>query len=183
MLPLPLGPSRAFAAWMLALLVVVASLDTPTCRASVVPLPTEDIARMSALAVRGVVLESRSRWTKDRSKIVTWVAIRLEEVYRGTHSRRRLIVEIDGGEVDGIGLVVTDVPSFAAGSRVVLFLEPATSPSGRAIFRVVGDAQGAYRVGGDGVARKNGFHVVGDPSLVEWELPLEDLARKAKVAR
>lgn len=163
--------------------LALAMSGAPPARATVVPLATGELARASALVVRGVVEETRARWTLDRSKIVTWAAIRVEEVCRGSHSRRRLVVEVEGGEVGGIGLKVTDVPTLAAGDRVVLFVERATADTGRAIHRVVGDAQGAYRVDPDGIARKDGFHIAGDPSLVDWEIPLADLVRRAKEAK
>jgi hypothetical protein len=178
-----LGRLVVAAAATLALALAFSLSTGVPCRAAVVPLSTEEIVRASRLAVRGVVEETRSRWTDDRSTIVTWVAIRIEETYRGAHPRRRLIVEVEGGEVDGIGLAVTDVPSFEKGGRVVVFLEPLESATGRARYRVVGDAQGAYRVGPDGVARKDGFHVLGDASIVDRELPLEDLARRARETR
>lgn len=174
-----MSTSRTLFAFVALALVAAA----PPARAIVVPLSTEELARAASLVVRGTVEETRSRFTLDRSKIVTWAAVRVEEVSRGRYSRRRLVVEVEGGEVGGIGLKVTDVPTFAAGERVVLFLESATADTGRAIHRVVGDAQGAYRLGPDGVARKDGFHVMGDASLVDWELPIADLLRRAKEAK
>ena len=166
-----------------ALFVGAVVLAAPLLHATVVPLRTEDIARQSSLVVRGVVEETRSRFTTDRSRIVTWAAVRLEETYRGAYSRKRLVVETEGGEAEGIGLVVTDVPRLAKGDRVVLFLEPATADTGRTVFRVVGDAQGAYRVGPDGLARKDGFHPMGDASLVDWEIDVAELGRRARDAR
>ncbi len=170
-------PGRATAA-LLTLL-----MSAGIAHASLVPLSTEDLARSAPLVVRGTVEETRSRFTPDGSLIVTFSAVRVEETYRGSHPRRRLVVETEGGEVGDVGLVVTDAAVLKEGDRVVLFLAPGRSATGRSVYRVVGEAQGAYRVGDDGVARKDGFHVEGDPSIVDFEIPLADLARRAREAR
>jgi hypothetical protein len=109
-----------------------------------------DVAALTAAAtdvVDGQVVSSTAVWTGDHRRIVTHVVVAVRDAWKGGASGRITVVQ-PGGELDGIGQRVSGVAELSSGERVVLFLERLG-----ALHRVVGLAQGVYRVQpGDGVA-------------------------------
>lgn len=100
-----------------------------------------ELARTSDAVVRGKVVETQSRWTADRSRIVTDVTIEVAETLKGAPGRTVTIVQ-PGGRVGDIGQKVAGLASFEKGEEVVVFLEK----RGDERFVVNGLAQGKYRV-------------------------------------
>jgi len=56
-----------------------------------------------------------SHWNDDQTLIVTDVTGEISEVLKGDVAESRLALQIPGGQVGDIRLVVLDTPSFAAG--------------------------------------------------------------------
>jgi hypothetical protein len=154
----------------------------PSARATVVPLSTAELTERSPLVVVGRVLRTHAQWTPDHASIVTLASVVVDDVVKGQWGRRRIFVEHEGGTVDDMTLQVTDTPSLAVGERVVLFLEPAREERGQTIQHVVGAVQGKYGVDEHGVARKSDLDAVGDLSVADLELPLEQLTSKVRKA-
>ncbi len=146
----------------------------------------EDLARTADVVVVGTVVSRESRYDDRRpDRIVTDVVVRVERGVRGDVSGE-VVVTIPGGEVDGMGQIVTGAPVLRPGEEVVLFLHPArTTPLGprRAI---VGLSQGLFvvhreRPGVPARARQrlSGVFFVGAGEGPEaaMDLDLEDLVR------
>jgi hypothetical protein len=85
-----------------------------------------------------------------RAGIVTDIVVRVDETIAGASAGTVTITQ-PGGEVDGIGLFVTEVPVFADGGCYVLFLDANT--------QVIGGSQGALGIVGDRIGS------TGEPSL------------------
>jgi hypothetical protein len=158
-------------------------LAAPPAAAAVVGIATEDPATQADLVIVGRVERTRCEWTAARDLIVTRALVRVEEVVRGAHARRRVIVETDGGEIGEVGFHVTDSAKLRDGQRVVLFLTESRAAGERQVRRVHAEAQGAYEVGEDGIARKGGFHAVAHRDRVDYEVPLADLLARVRSVR
>ena len=120
---------------------------SPAAASTFVAVTTEDLVRTSASIVEGEVLAVQSRWTADGRIIVTDATVRVSSTLAG-EAAPVVRVKTFGGTVGGFTVEAHGFPTFRAGERVLLFLEPDTE-AGR--LRVNGYQQGHYRVvGGPG---------------------------------
>ncbi len=71
----------------------------------------------------GTVVERSSYWNDEHTGIYTSAVLSIEEELKGTVGRDRITVTLPGGEADGIGQWVSDVPSFDRGEKAVVFLK------------------------------------------------------------
>ncbi len=136
--------SVATAALALAFLIVLLAA-VPAFGASV-PLSIDAMSRGARAVVVADCISTVSRAVNPsvgpRSGIVTDVTLSISDAITGTSGNTVTITQ-PGGEVDGIGLVVTEVPTFTRGGRYVVFLG--------ANGQVFGAAQGALALAGDRV--------------------------------
>ncbi len=117
----------------------------------------------------GEVTGMESRWNEDRTLIYTYVTISPRDYVKKLSNMgesEEITVKIRGGEVDGIGLRVSDTPEFREGEEVFLFLKK-ERPT---IFRVAGLFQGKYTVE-DGRAKNK---------VLGREIPLDILVSQIK---
>jgi hypothetical protein len=121
----------------------------------------------------------------------------VDQVLKGDFKdkEKKVLVEYEGGEVDGIGMGASDVPQLEEGEEVILFLKSGKSRVAGNVQNVVGAAQGKYSIGEDGIARKGGFSVVGpnfgkekegiEPKkeikdIIDNDIPADKLIKKIK---
>jgi hypothetical protein len=97
--------------------------------AAMVQVPLEDSIERSDLVIRGRVLDQRCAWSDDGRWIVTLVRVQVVETLAGEPQGAEVTVRVPGGVVDGIGLGVSDMPSFAPDEESILFLQ--ASPGGQ----------------------------------------------------
>jgi hypothetical protein len=161
------------------------------------PISTEELTQQSDVIIRGKVLEATGVWTKNADAIVTQIYINVIDVLRGQLQENAvintvtifedianpvIIVECLGGEADGIGMGVSDIPHFQVDEEVILFLKPQASLVAGIVYTIIGDAQGKYTIDAQGIARKNGFTVFlekeEDKHIIENNVPAETLIDK-----
>jgi hypothetical protein len=99
------------------------------------------MAQLSEEIVHGVVVATESRWTEDRSSIVTDVRIRVVEAVKGAPAREIVVTEL-GGVVGALRVEVAGVAAMRSGQEAVFFL----SPDARGARQVVGLGQGRLDV-------------------------------------
>jgi hypothetical protein len=148
--------------------------------ALMIGLSTKKLALNSDIVIKGQVLEIVSQWTEDRAAIFSTATVRIEEVVAGSHSNENIEVVYNGGVADGIGMKVSDTPSFKKGETVILFLSPSLKLKKAHTYRVYGRAQGKYRIGKDNIARKRGFSIVDNQESIDNDLPAYELIEKIK---
>jgi hypothetical protein len=126
----PLGLLAVF-----VLAVAAVALPTRPASATIVLETTlEDMTRVSALVVRGEVTAVTSRAEgESRTRLVTDVTLRLDEVLKGSREPGEFTFTVPGGQSDEYVMAIPGMPRFRVGQEVVLFLEPTASgfvPSG-----------------------------------------------------
>lgn len=99
------------------------------------------------------------------ANIYTLVTLSVEQTIKG-ETGGQVTIRLPGGEVDGLGLQVEDVPSFESGERAVVFLE-----EGEGIFSVVGGFQGKFTIDRNNM-------VSGTMSLTEFIDQIRDILAK-----
>jgi len=161
--------------WTLVSLSMLAS----SVQATMIGLSTEKLTRDSRLIVMGKVQEVRSHWDETGQKIESTARVQVERFLKGDPLARVLQVVYDGGEVGEIGMKVSDVSPLERGEEVILFLKQGARPG--TVYRMVGKGQGKYRLE-NGIARKSGFSIVGDPQEIDNNIPVSDLIEKIQKA-
>ncbi len=107
---------------------------------------TRDFDQLVARAdtvFKGVVTAKTARWVGEGEKrhINTFVTFRVEETYKG-ESVPEQTLKFLGGELDGVGMEVPDMPQFEVGQDAVLFVVN----NGTQFCPLVGVAQGRFHV-------------------------------------
>ena len=148
--------------------------------ALMIGLSTKKLALNSDIVIKGEVVEIVSQWTEGRAAIFSTATVRVEEVVAGSYSQENIEVVYNGGVADGIGMKVSDTPSFKKGETVILFLSPSLKLKKAHAYRVYGRAQGKYLIGKDNIARKRGFSIVDNQESIDNELPANELIEKIK---
>ena len=148
--------------------------------ALMIGLSTKKLALNSDIVIKGEVIEIVSQWTEGRAAIFSTATVRVEEVVAGSYSKENIEVVYNGGVADGIGMKVSDTPSFKKGETVILFLSPSLKLKKAHAYRVYGRAQGKYLVGKDNIARKKGFSIVDNQESIDNDLPAHELIEKIK---
>ena len=144
----------------------------------------------SSLIVEGRVSQISSMWNENRTMIVTHIDITLtsnalikgelaDTLIKGELKNKKITLKLLGGSVDGITTVVLGNPLFVLDEQVLLFLHPGRGKEFQGFSRIIGRAQGKYRVE-NGVAKRNleNISFVGEHKPPEKEeIPLANLKR------
>ncbi len=149
-------------------------------RALMVEISIADLVRQSSAIVIGHVQKTESFWRDGR--IYTHATIARKESLLGLPDNATFVVEVPGGEVGEIGLKVSDMPAFAPGMEVFLFLRgtdrhvpsPASS-IGLPVCSVVGQAQGQYIISSSGTVRRPACALLNAKTPAGDEVPVAAL--------
>lgn len=133
---------------MKTLLPAVAALfglfaSVPAHATTLVELSLEQLSQASTEIVRGRAIAQEARWNSSHTTILTLTTIEIEQTFKGA-PRRTVVIEQPGGALGNIRVRVPGTVSFRPRGSYYLFLEPAGA--GASGYRLVGMAQGAYRV-------------------------------------
>ncbi len=142
----------------------------------------EEVARSSDAVVRGRVVSSAARLTRDGRRVVTEVEIAVASAWKGaTEATVRLVVP--GGSTGTIAMWVDAAPTFEPGEEVVVFLARQGATWG-----VMGHALGKYRVEGQGARPALEHADVIPRALAAGErasgpMPISELERRVRATR
>jgi hypothetical protein len=148
--------------------------------ATMIGLSTEVLTKQSGLVVTGEVQGTKSQWADNKKAIVTIATIAIQEVIRGGSASKKVRVKYEGGEVDGMGMRVSDAAELIGGETVLLFLNHGQQNSDGVEYEIVGKAQGKYTIGNDNIARKKGFSVLEGREVIDNDIPVSTLIEKIK---
>jgi hypothetical protein len=167
-------------------LTVLLATAVPALASTALQMDVPALTAHATDVVRGRIVSAVPGWTGDHRRIVTRVEVEVLETWKGTAAGRLTVVQ-PGGEVDGIGQRVSGVAELGPGEEVVLFLEQTGS-----LYRVVGLAQGVYRVSAASGARQavpaslEGLELVapaGPAPAARRAVPLPQLREAVQAAR
>ena len=143
-------------------------------------LSTDKLTGDAYLIVTGSVEDTESHWTPDNKTIMTTALLSIREVLKGRIAGKKIQVMYPGGQVNGIGMMVSDEVLLHKGEQVLLFLSKETRFSGGAAFRISGRAQGKYTIGEDMIARKRGFSAAAGAEHIDNNLHIDLLKEKIR---
>jgi hypothetical protein len=134
---------------LIAVLAVQGTLGGPARASVVVALGFDELATQAHRVVLGTVSAVDSRWTQrdgERS-IATTIDIAVETELSGVSAGPVARIVQPGGRIGDTALVVTGMPEFVEGERVLVFLRgTGADEQGRTVYAVVGMAQGKFAV-------------------------------------
>lgn len=175
----------------LGLLLVVIAL--PLSASQFVKLPFDQVARESALIVRGTVENTWSAWNADRSVIFTYATVRVGHYFGETTGPDTVVVREAGGIVDGYAQEAIGFPELRRGEQVVLML---SRWDDGAEYRIHAFNQGKYLVrdragvevliedpvkqGDERLERPGGFHA---NATLDDSLTIAEFAAMVEAAR
>ncbi len=140
--------------------------------AMVIPLSPAELAAQADVIVTGNVVGTTSLWNDDHSQIYTDVGISVARFVKD-NSWRELTVRVPGGEVGDIGMAVEDMPVFAKGQQVSLYLSRTAE---RTVFKLASGGQGSRVLGGPKLYSYSGYHRLTsdchyriNADLLDWE--------------
>jgi hypothetical protein len=148
--------------------------------AMMIGLSTELLTKQSGLIITGEVKDIKSFWADNKKAIVTKATIAIHEIIKGRSVPRTVKVKYEGGEVDGMGMRVSDAVELTGGEKVLLFLNPGQQNSDGVAYEIVGKAQGKYTIGNDNIARKKGFSILDKKNVIDNNIPVSILIEKIK---
>lgn len=139
---------------VLPLLLLAALFSAGSWAATPIPRTLQDLSAEAEVVVVGTVAEQQARFNDDQTLILTDTTIRVEETLAGETGGWVTVSEY-GGIVGDKGLVVSGLPRFREGDRVLLFL----CRDFLGLLRTCGASQGKLelRTTSDGVVRASGL--------------------------
>ena len=158
---------------------MICALSSPSL-AVMKGLSTDELAKASETVVIGEVEDAEAQWSSDGKTIFTSATISINEVVTGKTLPGKIVVEYEGGELGDIGLKVSDMATLDKGDKVLLFLKTARSKKFGSAYNMIGKAQGKYKIGEDGIARKGGFSIADGGNEIDNDLPVDVLAEKIR---
>jgi len=146
--------------------LLVLMFGAPALAASPIPRTLQDLSGDAEVVVVGTVTERQSRFNDDRTLILTDTTLRVEETLAGQAGAWVTFSEY-GGIVGDRGLVVSGLPQYREGDRVLLFL----CRDFLDLLRTCGASQGKLelRTTAEGIVRARGLMAGGriDSTLQE----------------
>jgi len=94
-----------------------------TCLAQQMTSNIESLSKEADLILTGMVVEQKSEWNKNRTKIFTHVTVEVDEYLKGANNQSRIVVSHLGGEVGDIGELYSHMPKFEDNEEVLVFLK------------------------------------------------------------
>lgn len=127
-----------FAAAVGAGVVAAGAVEASTVRY----LPLDEMAREAHSVFTGEVVGVKSQWNARRSRIHTFVTVRVNRFLKGGRGGELVTLRVLGGEAEGYRLLVSGAPSFRLRERVLVFSE---GGAGR-VPTVLGLAAGKFTI-------------------------------------
>ncbi len=115
-------------------------LAGPAFASSALQMDVPALTHAASDVVQGRVTGTRTEWTDDHSRLVTFIEVDVQKTWKGRAAGRLTVVQ-PGGQRDGLAQRVAGVALLDVGDELALFLER-QGP----LWRVVGLSQGVYRI-------------------------------------
>ena len=102
--------------------LLLALIALPLSASQFVEMPFDQVARESALIVRGDILDTWSAWDDAHEVIFTYATVRVNRYFGEMTGPDTLVIREAGGTVDGYTQEAIGFPAIRSGENVVLFL-------------------------------------------------------------
>lgn len=96
-----------------------------------------DIKNLSAgadMIITGKVVDQKSNWSSDNSRIYTQVTIQVDEYLKGSDNQDRIVITHLGGEVGSVGETYSHIPTFTDDENVLVFVKKSAKDESLSVF-------------------------------------------------
>jgi len=83
----------------------------------------KSLSEKADLIVEGKVIQKKSSWNKDKTRIYTDVTVQVDDYLKGNKGNNNIVITTMGGEVDGVGELYTHMPRFNNDENVLVFVK------------------------------------------------------------
>jgi hypothetical protein len=83
----------------------------------------ENLSQNADIILTGKVVEQKSSWNTDKTRINTDVVIQADEYLKGNYSEKNISITTLGGEVGEVGEMYSHMPRFSKDEEVLLFIK------------------------------------------------------------
>jgi hypothetical protein len=83
----------------------------------------KSLSEKADLIVEGKVIQKKSSWNKDKTRIYTDVTVQVDDYLKGNKGNNTIVITTPGGEVDGVGELYTHMPRFNNNEDVLVFVK------------------------------------------------------------
>jgi hypothetical protein len=104
------------------ILLLTASFSTGTFSQSM-QAKMKKLSENSDLIVEGKVVQKKSNWNENKTRIYTDVTLQVDEYLKGNQGNKTIVVTTPGGEVDEVGELYTHMPRFENDENVLVFVK------------------------------------------------------------
>jgi hypothetical protein len=104
-------------------------------RSQSVQAEIKNLSEGADMIVTGKVVDQKSEWSSDKSKIYTNVTIQVDEFLKGSNNQNRIVIKNLGGEVGNIGETYSHVPTFTNEEDVLVFVKKSDKDQSLRVFQ------------------------------------------------
>lgn len=94
----------------------------------------KNLSEGADMIVAGKVIDQKSNWNSEKSRIYTNVTIQVEEFLKGSNNQNRIVITHLGGEVGNVGETYSHVPTFTNDEDVLVFVKKSTKDETLSVF-------------------------------------------------
>ena len=94
----------------------------------------KNLSQGADMIITGKVIDQKSQWNSDNSRIYTNVTIQVDEYLKGSDNQNRIVITHLGGEVGDIGETYSHIPTFIDDENVVLFVKKSAKNESLSVF-------------------------------------------------
>lgn len=94
----------------------------------------QKLAKGADVIVTGRVIEKKSSWNENKTRIYTRTTLQVDEYLKGKGNGNSVEVTYPGGEVGDLGEIYTHMPRFEDQEEVLVFLKKDKNPKGFKVF-------------------------------------------------
>jgi hypothetical protein len=86
------------------------------------------------MIITGKVVNQKSQWNSEKSRIYTNVTIQVDEFLKGSNNQSRIVITHLGGEVGDVGESYSHVPTFIDSEEVLVFVKKSDKDESMSVF-------------------------------------------------
>jgi len=94
----------------------------------------KNLSQGADMIVTGKVVDQKSQWNSDNSRIYTNVTIQVDEYLKGSDNQDRIVITHLGGEVGDIGETYSHIPAFIDDENVLVFVKKSAKDESLSVF-------------------------------------------------
>jgi hypothetical protein len=94
----------------------------------------KNLSEGADMIVTGKVIDQKSQWNTEKSRIYTNVTIQVEQFLKGSNNQNRIVITHLGGEVGDVGETYSHVPTFKDDEEILVFVKKSAKDESLSVF-------------------------------------------------